>query len=76
MLGLLVWHGEVENLAFFQGIHCFELHAQEFNQTRLLNTESFTGEISTTILQMNRTVLEAEFSAFNEALKRRAEAIA
>ncbi|MCU0551970.1 MAG: SRPBCC domain-containing protein [Leptolyngbya sp. Prado105] len=70
----LAWRGGESSV--FQGIHRFEIQEQGRNQTRLLNTESFSGEMATTILQMSRTVLEAEFSAFNEALKRRVEAIA
>lgn len=44
------------------------------NQTRLINSESFSGEMAVTVLDMSRTLLEDEFSVFNEALKIRVEA--
>ena len=69
---VLEWQGGEPGV--FQGIHRFELHEQGPNQTQLVNSESFSGEMAATVLQTSRSGLEQEFAAFNEALKKRVEA--
>ncbi|MGD1900167.1 MAG: SRPBCC family protein [Phormidesmis sp.] len=71
---VLEWQGGEPGV--FEGLHRFELYNHELNQTRLVNSESFSGEMAADVLQMSRTVLEKEFSLFNEALKTRAELMA
>ena len=68
---LLEWQGGEPGV--FQGMHRFELQEQNLNQTRLINSESFNGEMAVTVLLMSRAVLMEEFAAFNETLKRRVE---
>lgn len=65
---LLEWRGGVSDV--FEGVHRFELQKHGPNQTRLFNSEAFSGEMAAAILQMSRSVLEEEFSSFNNALKR------
>ncbi|MCG8351057.1 MAG: SRPBCC domain-containing protein [Chloroflexales bacterium] len=68
---VLEWRGGEPGV--FQGMHHFELQELGPNQTRLVNSEAFSGEMAVAILHMSRAVLEEEFSAFNRALKMRVE---
>lgn len=68
---VLEWQGGEPGV--FQGIHRFELQEQGASQTRLVNSESFSGDMAAAVLEMSRAALMEEFSAFNEALKRRVE---
>ncbi|MDX3658288.1 SRPBCC domain-containing protein [Streptomyces sp. ID05-26A] len=54
----------------FFGRHRWEL-SESGSGTRLVNAETFTGTMAADVLAQTRTVLGAEFEAFNEALLRR-----
>lgn len=56
----------------FFGRHRWEL-SPEGAGTRLVNRETFTGEMVTAVLTENREAVKAEFTAFNTALKTAAE---
>ena len=66
---VLVWQGGEPEI--FEGIHRFELQALATHQTRLVNSESFSGQMIADILQTSRALIEQEFAAFNQALKQR-----
>ncbi|MFC7616600.1 SRPBCC family protein [Actinokineospora soli] len=59
--------------ALFFGRHRWELRA-DGPGTVLVNREEFTGPLVPEVLAGTRDVLVAEFTAFNESLKARAEA--
>lgn len=68
----LAWRGGEPGV--LEGIHRFDLLKQGPQQTRLVNSEAFSGAIAADVLQVSRAALEAEFAAFNQALKNRVEA--
>ncbi|MBE9211518.1 hypothetical protein IQ247_02090 [Plectonema cf. radiosum LEGE 06105] len=68
---LLEWQGGEPDT--FVGRHRFELHQATSDQTVFHNSETFSGTMASTILDMSRTALEEEFHTFNQALKKRVE---
>ncbi|MDB9527790.1 SRPBCC domain-containing protein [Oscillatoria sp. CS-180] len=70
---MLSWRGGEPDI--FEGVHRFDLQALDSQQTRLINSETFSGSMAADVLDMSRAVLEAEFLSFNQALKQRVESI-
>ncbi|MGY0236287.1 SRPBCC family protein [Longispora urticae] len=68
---LLVTEGGMPELLY--GRHHWELTADGAG-TRLRNRETLTGSMAADVLAAGRAALEAEFAAFNRALKEVAEA--
>lgn len=67
------WTGKLILSGLFDGHHCFELQAESSNQTRLIQSEQFSGLIVSWVWSSMKGSTREGFESMNKALAKRAE---
>lgn len=69
------WNGILATKFLFSGRHSFRFESYDAGKTKFVHEEEFSGILSPAILYFFLEDTKASFQAFNESLKKRAEAL-